>query len=954
MKKIMNACAGLAVAGMLVFVSACANPSNGSSKSTPTLAETVVNELIASLEADATVSASMSRSVSTEQFSAIKAAALAKIKLDGLTDSQSLDKILPSMMEGVKIAVVADTTLTSDDTTKSALFAACAKGALNSLGKEGRQTKISTDVTDVGAAAGVVTAAVVKVAVQVVADSTKVSATVKAVTTASVTVMQTNTVIKAVSSEETIAKTVAKTIEAVKTVTSVDSTVVTGALVEAVVSTVSGTTADETVKTALVKVVVKAAIEADSSTVTVVVKAAATAVASDATTATAAAAAALIEELAKQAAAAAAEAGVTVTAADLAAAADDGVSDAGNTEVTVDTDGVETEVDDVISEVSPVISSVVASANGTVLTGAVSTAGTVVTLTVTATSSDTLTYTWSLVSGPSNPTISAATAAAATVTPDKTGSYVFKVTVKNASGYKSASETVTVTTNFASAASKTAYTEGMTAMAAKNWELAYTKFLAAYSADNTNLDAKMMTIFLKLGHIAVDSSVVSLMKDRIGVADYPSSLTTLFSEEWLSQDWYEEGGSWSSTTDGGLTWTTGTDYYISPMPRLEVPTWATGFFDEEDLIDVDNDGMDEYPAYMFTDLLAINILSKNPNGLNTIIDGVLSGVYGTNFSSVISLIDSLPATASVTIPATASAALSGSSEGEEIVIHKAELKLVSSSLRVTKSFIQLLASYNLNYPLAFMQHPLWTTTGGNAVRDALLAQDNPFKTGFMTERSSTNRIAAKTSMLNALSDLDQAVVLAVDILDDSTTASYAAMKFIGSATGLSDDEIAGMVSTVRGCIAEVSSVIDNNSAVYAAIDPKSSMFFSDISLTDKDGYVEAHPAAFYATDILNPARLLKMNTAGTGVVLYVVDSSEEAPTYTLLQNATLYDGESVDLAVKVSLDRAAELADMSSMLEDDGDGYAFVSLPAGLNPDYLDFAGWLASVTVPALTAASK
>ena len=114
--------------------------------------------------------------------------------------------------------------------------------------------------------------------------------------------------------------------------------------------------------------------------------------------------------------------------------------------------------------------------------------------------------------------------------------YYYQVTAKNRFG-ESAPATASATA-YASSPAASMVAAGKTALEAKNFDLAYSDFTQAAKADPANTEALVYAALVGISSIYVDSTVVDLMKNRIGLSSYPSTMNTLFSQDWFNEDWY--------------------------------------------------------------------------------------------------------------------------------------------------------------------------------------------------------------------------------------------------------------------------------------------------------------------------------------------------------------------------------------------------------------------------------
>lgn len=984
----------------------------------PTLAEQVVDELGASLSgSSASGSARSARAaLSEDKIVAIKTAALAKITTDGYASSDKLDQILPSMIEGVKIAVTASGS--GIDVSTSAVFETTAKSALSSLGKEERKTKLSSGVK-LEAAVGTVTSVAVKVAVESVPEAQKATIVI-AVSSVSVQIVATNAVYAPVA-DAAVKAAVTRSME---TAPSFKAAIVEGS-VKGALSGDSGLT--EAAKKILVTASVDAAITAagsDGAAVSMVVTASTKAVVTASGTGTGATTTTttFVAEIAKQVTVTVQEENISLAGTPVAEVITTAVTDAGVTDTAV-TNGIGTIVTEVQSEVAPLLSAVSSVAGGTLFDPGLVT----LTASVSNTADKTPVYTWVQVPT-SAPTValSSTTAASVTLTPSASGTYTFKVTAMFEGGFKKSEAFVTFKADFTSGESGKKVAEGIANLKAKKFDEALTSFTAAYDLDHSNNEAVFWAAFLRLASISVDSDTVSLMKDRIGVANYPSTMNEVVALTWMT-DYYgtESGfvpasssdsylyvrGDVVATTGGDMVgfsvydennnWSneygyiefvpspTGTKYASSfsyngisygnsaysdytdirtlnndvlyergrkldpfsgqLLPELKpAPKWASTFLSASNVYGDGADGKISSSSY-FT-LLMINLISNNPDGLNAMIDAVLAGPFGERLDSVVALIDALPDSTSVEIPLDLIQAYDATFQAPfPITIRKAELKAMSASLQMSKSFVQLIASYNLNYPLSFAQNAFWTTDGMTTMMEALFKQNNPVKAGFMGDRSQATRDVSKATLLAAIDDMQDAVnLLLADMATEGTIAAMARGQMGAEAYA----EFKASVDQTKAVADAIETTLRNNTPLY--INP-AAMNGGDItaliSPTATDGFIPVNFSKLYTTDILNPAKLLE--STAEGLVFYTVDTAKSSQTVMAMKTLPAMPAsgsslpEAYGLFVKVMKARVQEVAtipaDFLSGMPTDTNGNFYVPLGSVslIEPTTYVIADWL-------------
>jgi hypothetical protein len=187
------------------------------------------------------------------------------------------------------------------------------------------------------------------------------------------------------------------------------------------------------------------------------------------------------------------------------------------------------------------------------------------------------------------------------------------------------------------------------------------------------------------------------------------------------------------------------------FPGLGLPSWfADTTMYENSLVN----GVQT--SETLTLLLIANALDGNINGLNDLIDGILTGVFGNSFEEVCARINKLNMNDRIVIPAELITNLGLETlleEGFDAEIGRAEFQALTSALRLVKGTLQWLASYNLNTDLSFGKFDWADTAAIEALLTNLQPGYDPFANNFLSVRSSTNMAASKESFVKALTDI---------------------------------------------------------------------------------------------------------------------------------------------------------------------------------------------------------
>jgi len=962
-----------------------------------TLAEQVVDELVANLSASSKAMTSKAVTFTTTEINQIKTKALERIAQDGYTNSQYVDEIIPSMVLGVGNAV--SEIATTDNEKKSALLQVTAKSSIQSMAKSERSNNFKKDKKE----------AVASVAVKVIQVVQSQGGSDTAIALAVSKEFSATVITSFADTSDAMLETVTKTVTS-----EVSDTTVIGIVVQGTISAVVEDTTDSSKQQALVQATISGAMEAAQYSSN----------ASDIA----------VEIVNDSATALSGNTDLLSTAVGTALVMADEVG------VPIDTNSLGQEVQSTVNEVitaiesepDPVFGNVTANGQSSLT---LTQAGTV-TLSVDVNVDDAskYTYKWTQVSGP-EVTITNASSQNASVSITANGEYEFKVTVTNKDGYKFAAKTCKVFVSITSSTSATLVTEGLNALKNKNFDLAYTKFQAAYAKDPNNTDALFWGALLNISAIGTDSATVDLFRNRIGMASYPATMNELFSTTWFNgnyyntkygfypapadadyyyirgridfTDTYSDVSYGKESEDGWISWgytqgrfipdengeyysnyymiydandTSVTNHYYSSsitsetedtytnngityhsiwsplpasakpytygrildltnpvlLPKLEVPAWSTNMFKKDYVYGSD---ADHIAGYDYSLLLMLNIIQRNPNGLNALIDSVLNGVFGSRLTQALAMIDALPDNAAVAIPNELFVAFAGSEPPttEPIKINKAELKAFAASVQVLKSFVQLIASYNLNYPIGFLQFDWTSETEATTALDKLLAQQNPIAYGFMGNRSDSMRSAAKQTMISALSDADKAIEIILNNWNDEAYISGMTGGFMTN-WGPDADIYKVYLNDGRSLLQDVKTALNENRTLYVNPNAINGGSVAELlSIDSASGGIPFNLSVLYSKDVLNPAKLLevKEDSAGqvTGLKLYGLTSTGN---WEELQ----YGGTYADVAFGVNYSYYQDLFPMpgTDITSPQGNGNYLV--PAGSAPNSGDTTSW--------------
>lgn len=637
-------------------------------KSTATLADQILAEYQANLQGSTAKALVGSRaattSLSATQISSLVQAAKDAIAAQGLQNSKAVDQIVAAMVQGVAEQVQAAAATATPIDLSGALVVA-AQSAVQSIAKTGRESNVSSGLTTEAAIAQV-TAAMVKVTETAILDpkvreATKISMVKEAVA--------------ALDSAETVAP--AEVSAAVATIVKeVAATQVDRASsFQNVLNAASGSAAaltkvDTTTKASMAVQVATAAVEAVAEATST----GQTVADEDALIFAIAAETSTIAPTTSSATAAAIETAIQTTisaSSTLAASVSTAVTGTGTLSV-------------IAEEQAPTVSATVSVGGGAPASSVnVSTSGTVVLLAATPSGGATFVAWTRLTAGPDPVLVNGDW----TVKPATSGTFVYRVTVKNSGGQKTATADVVVISTIDVTSSADYVNQGIQYLGSQQIDAARVAFSNALVQDASNQDALFWKTFVDLMGVAINPDFVSVMRDRFGLSGYPDKLSVLLSNTWMNQSWYASkagyvpepnpstaesyvvrgtftpdssastvyfictpgaNGFYGSTETGSFVYSpVGQDYasveYVNGGWFYEwegdpAPAGATFYTEEFNFTDLAHPYLlptihapSWAPSFSQANTLAdyamimlLNVIDRNPNGLNTVLDSLVA------------------------------------------------------------------------------------------------------------------------------------------------------------------------------------------------------------------------------------------------------------------------------------------------------------------------------------------
>ncbi|MDR2746803.1 MAG: hypothetical protein LBB77_05080 [Treponema sp.] len=278
---------------------------------------------------------------------------------------------------------------------------------------------------------------------------------------------------------------------------------------------------------------------------------------------------------------------------------------------------------------------------------------------------------------------------------------------------------------------------GHDALAAENYDAAIGYYRTAYEKDSTNPEAITYSVLAELAAVSIDGNVRNLIRDRLGVVNYPGTMGALFSTEWMAE-YTDEGFSEFFPGLAPPDWFQNTDVYKNSLTNIG--------------------GNAVQSVTTFPLLLAANLLDKNTSGLNILFADILNSVFGSKFENIAARVGNLSPDAVITLDAKVTAALGLDEllEGDGLKIGKPELDVLIASIRIVKATFEWIASYNWDSDFTFLKFDWTSLDDFKAKLSAANVASLPFRSGFLKSQDPVKLNAAKTDYLIALAAISGA------------------------------------------------------------------------------------------------------------------------------------------------------------------------------------------------------
>jgi hypothetical protein len=280
------------------------------------------------------------------------------------------------------------------------------------------------------------------------------------------------------------------------------------------------------------------------------------------------------------------------------------------------------------------------------------------------------------------------------------------------------------------------------------------------------------------------------------------------------------------------------------FPLLETPQWVrdNGAYDGS-LAGGNVPGVATMQLLLFA-----NLLDKNNNGLNNLLDQTLDAVFGANFEAAADRVAKLSYTQTVPLDAAiiSEFGLADIFEGD-IVITKVEMDLLIASLRVIKAALEWIDAYDWNTDLNFLKVN-WVN-GGDASYTNLLNNIStttlPLKNNFLKDRNKGKMEASKQDFIQAI----DAAIGAYDNIDKE--------KLIPQGV---KDEITGR-QWIKAGLSALKNAINNSQTFWI---PDSEPAGNGWNYSEATGFIGVNVGRLFTPGYLSLDKIIE-NTNGTPV-----------------------------------------------------------------------------------------
>jgi hypothetical protein len=323
----------------------------------------------------------------------------------------------------------------------------------------------------------------------------------------------------------------------------------------------------------------------------------------------------------------------------------------------------------------------------------------------------------------------------------------------------------------------------------EKWDEAIAYYNAAYDKDNNDARAIIYSTLANLAKISTDPKVAALIKNNFGFTDYPNKLNALFSDSWMKDTPSLEYDYWDQTSGHWVEWSrkgeynwcndelvnTNGYYYcdwrddsfilVSSTPRfnyerlpgIKTPNWIKGSGSLYDSYLINN----AFSVDNWALSIIANILDKNSNGFNGLLDEVIDGVFGESYNEAVDRLKKLENKKEERIKLDPYFIEKFGLEeifDEYDKIGWAEVNAVLSAMLAIKASLEWVQTYDLNIDLNWLKFA-WSADEDKFEKDffdkfkSLADNKLPFNNDFLKARSGKSMAAPKATYVAAIKGL---------------------------------------------------------------------------------------------------------------------------------------------------------------------------------------------------------
>jgi len=325
--------------------------------------------------------------------------------------------------------------------------------------------------------------------------------------------------------------------------------------------------------------------------------------------------------------------------------------------------------------------------------------------------------------------------------------------------------------------------DAVNALKKEQWDEAVAYYNAAFDADNNDPRAIIYSTLANIAKISTDPKVVSLIKDNCGFTAYPNKLNALLSDSWMKEYPEDEYG------------------YKSTLPIISTPDWLKNGGQGTIYNDALLNGR-VFSAENWSLSLIANVIDKNSNGFNKLLDDVIDGVFGLSYNAAVTRLQKLENRKEDRIkldPYFIEKLDLQEYFDENDKIGWAEVNAVLSAMLVVKASLEWVASYDLNTDLNWLKHSWKNSDEFLNQFKKVDAKNLPFNNNFLKVRPGKMAIA-KASYVKAIRGLQD---------------SYTSIQ----TSDLYPKEVKNAYTTINGGFDKLVDAINKNDKFYIPEDP---------------------------------------------------------------------------------------------------------------------------------------